>query len=86
MDVILGEFRGLVFFYSRIGVRFLRLDFVVICAAAGEADQRGGGLLRRQEAWKCQAEGQRWQQSRALKGDARPYAAVWRDYGRGDLP
>jgi hypothetical protein len=84
--VVLREFRELVFFYSRIRARFLRLDFVVICAAAGEAGQRGCRFLRRQEAWKCQAEGQRWQQSRTLEGDARPYASVWRDYGRGDLP
>lgn len=57
-----------------------------VCAAAGEARERGGGLLRWQEARKRRAEGRRWRQARGiLEGDARPYAPVRRAFERGDL-
>jgi hypothetical protein len=45
-----GEFVSFFYAGEELGASVLRLGVAAMCAAAGEAGERGGGLLRCQEA------------------------------------
>jgi len=81
--VLLGEFVSSFYSQEELGAAVLRMRVIAMCAAAGEAGERGGGLLRWQEARQRRAEGrQAWG---IREGDARHYAPVRRDFTRGDI-